>query len=137
VGGRNRLNINEFASESAVAEHPNDYFSIFDAIVSSDDVHYTPQSKVETYLDVLGLLNMRGFLLETGVLQSLDASLAVHASSPKLEAYFRYYDQLEIPSVDNEVKCASWVLWQNQRVCDLKTLGQLTSGPQLANETSA
>ena len=53
--------------------------------------------------------------------------LALHAASPKLEAFYQYYaDYQEARFKDAGLEdCGSWVDWYGQVVCDVETLVHL------------
>lgn len=55
-------------------------------------------------------------------LKLFDMALALHVSSPKLEAYYQYYnsrhlDTVSIPSGYLVEECGSWVDWYGARLC--------------------
>jgi UDP-glucose:glycoprotein glucosyltransferase len=55
--------------------------------------------------------------------------LALHAATPKIEAYYQYYhdhhDAKHEDMFSNNPKCGSWVDWYGQVVCDIETLASL------------
>lgn len=57
-------------------------------------------------------------------------NLAMHAATPKLEAFYNYYDgtQGELGAESKYTKgkvCGSWVDWYGEVVCDVETLAHL------------
>jgi UDP-glucose:glycoprotein glucosyltransferase len=63
-----------------------------------------------------------GYLSEPGALEFARIQLALHATSPKIQAFFQFYDDQHFPHVEN---CESWVDWYGERVCDVETLAHL------------
>ncbi|KAF8905183.1 glycosyltransferase family 24 protein [Gymnopilus junonius] len=51
-------------------------------------------------------------------------NLAIHAATPKLEAFYNYY--VDHHSQSTGTQCGSWVDWYGEVVCDVETLAQLT-----------
>lgn len=73
----------------------------------------------------------------------MTASLALHASTPKIQAFYQYYVDHDLNTrtakVAQGVECGSWVDWYGQVVCDLETLVSLTGSEALdsmQNKTS-
>jgi UDP-glucose:glycoprotein glucosyltransferase len=90
-------------------------------------------------------LSENGYLSEPGALDSFELSLALHAASPKLEAFYQYYQDHKLaqtPLIDGELldDCSgSWVDWYGHRVCSVDTLRHLVEVKTLeaANDTMA
>ena len=62
-----------------------------------------------------------GLLPKAASLALADINLALHAATPKIEAFYQYYTDHH-GSKELEDGCGSWVDWYGQVVCDLKTL---------------
>lgn len=50
-------------------------------------------------------------------------NLALHASSPMIEAFYQYY--IDNGLQEREGKCGSWVDWYGEVVCDVDSLVRL------------
>ena len=83
-----------------------------------------------------------GYLSEPGALDTFELSLSLHASSPKIEAFYDYYHDhklADVPFVDGELidYCTgSWVDWYGRRVCSVDTLRRLSSTLESGNLSS-
>jgi len=65
-----------------------------------------------------------GLLQKTGSLAFADINLALHAATPKIEAFYQYYTDHHGDKEQGE-GCESWVDWYGQVICDLETLEKL------------
>ena len=65
-----------------------------------------------------------GLLPKTGSLAFADINLALHAATPKIEAFYQYYADHHRGKELGE-GCESWVDWYGQVVCDVETLEKL------------
>lgn len=50
-------------------------------------------------------------------------NLALHAATPKIEAFYHHYGEHHSESRGTE--CGSWVEWYGEVVCDIETLVHL------------
>jgi UDP-glucose:glycoprotein glucosyltransferase len=64
-----------------------------------------------------------GLLSESGALAAVEMNLALHAATPKIEAFYHHYT--EASAIERAPTCGSWVLWYGRMVCDVETLVQL------------
>jgi UDP-glucose:glycoprotein glucosyltransferase len=63
----------------------------------------------------------------SGSQKIFDLALALHVSSPKLEAYYQFYaskhlDRVAIPRGYLVEECGSWVDWYGSRLCSSEDL---------------
>ena len=65
-----------------------------------------------------------GLLPKAGSLAFADINLALHAATPKIEAFYQYYTDHH-GNKDLGEGCESWVDWYGQVVCDLEALEKL------------
>jgi hypothetical protein len=63
---------------------------------------------------------IHGFLAEPGSLAAVEMNLALHAATPKIEAFHHHYETHV--NVTRGSNCGSWVDWYGEVVCDLETL---------------
>lgn len=65
-----------------------------------------------------------GLLPKTSSLAFVDINLALHAATPKIEAFYQYYTDHH-GNKELGDGCESWVDWYGQVVCDLEMLEKL------------
>ncbi len=70
-----------------------------------------------------------GFLSEPGALTAVEMNLAMHSATPKIEAFYQHYSDL-----NSTVDCGSWVDWYGTVVCDVETLVQLAGRDTIDSE---
>lgn len=73
---------------------------------------------------------VQGALKDSTALSFANMYLALHAATPKIEAYYQYYNdrhgERELEDLfSNSTGCGSWVDWYGKVVCDLETLVHL------------
>ena len=63
--------------------------------------------------------------------------LALHAASPKLEAFYQYYNDYQAVKFKSSgsSNCGSWVDWYGEVVCDVATLSRLVETQALDPST--
>ena len=76
-----------------------------------------------------------GLLPKAGSLAFADINLALHAATPKIEAFYQYYTDHHGNKELGE-GCESWVDWYGQAVCDLETLEKLADVDTIDEATS-
>ena len=74
-------------------------------------------------------------LQKPGSLAFADITLALHAATPKIEAFYQYYTDHHANKELGE-GCESWVDWYGQIVCDLETLEKLVDVDTIDQATS-
>lgn len=122
--------------ESVSIENEHAFFPLLDALTDPNTpplVHtLTPEAihalVVET---TVGL----GLLQKTGSLAFADTNLALHAATPKIEAFHQYYTDHHGNKEFGE-GCGSWVDWYGQVVCDLETLEKLVDVDTIEEATT-
>ena len=69
------------------------------------------------------------YLAAPGAYVAAEMHVALHSASPKLEAFYQYYNDhhagRKAESGKTEEECGSWVDWYGEIVCDAKTLARL------------
>ena len=83
----------------------------------------------------LGIAVSHGFLPEPGSLEAVEMNLALHAATPKIEAFYNFYEDHHKDSKGTQ--CGSWVDWYGEVVCDAKTLLRLAGRETLDPSTGA
>lgn len=86
-----------------------------------------PRTEEEWHRYALDTAVAEGYLSAPGAHAAVEMELALHSSSPKIEAFFQFYRDrhLQHRADAHRVDCDSWVDWYGQVVCDAETLAHL------------
>ncbi|KAH9887933.1 glycosyltransferase family 24 protein [Cubamyces lactineus] len=133
--------------EAISIEEPHAFFPLLDAVTSPDvfplpHEHSSPEHAHKHVFDTA--LSMR-YLAEPGAYVSAEMHVALHSASPKLEAFYQYYNDHHVSRIsdDSAQRCGSWVDWYGTVVCDVETLARLIETKSIdspdaaANHTSS
>lgn len=109
--------------ETVALEKPDAFFTFLDRLTDTE-LPASPASKTPEAIHQAALQTA----LDDGILQELDISvvemnLALHAATPKLEAFYNHYQDHHNHSQGTQ--CGSWVDWYGEVVCDADRLAQL------------
>ena len=122
--------------ESISIENEHAFFPLLDA---STDPDTPPSVHTLTAEAIHGLAvettSRLGLLPKPGSLAFADINLALHAATPKIEAFYQYYTDHHGNKEFGE-DCESWVDWYGQVVCDLGTLENLADVDTINEATS-
>lgn len=117
-----------FHSESTAIENPDAFFPLVDSLTNPEALP-SPAPTTPEAIYTFALSVAEGYLPEQGSLASLTANLALHVSTPKIEAFYQYYVDRNLDSRRAEAargaECGSWVDWYGEVVCDVETLIRL------------
>ncbi|KAG6819213.1 hypothetical protein H0H92_002283, partial [Tricholoma furcatifolium] len=80
----------------------------------------TPEAAYQAILEVAV---ENGYLKEPGSLAAVKLNLALHAATPKIEAFYNHY--IDHYNATNGDSCGSWVEWYGEVICDIETLVRL------------
>ena len=110
--------------ETVALEKPGAFFTFLDQLTDTESLmlpaSMTPKAIHQAALQIaLG----NGILEETGSLSAVEMNLALHAATPKLEAFYNHYEDNHNNS--RGTQCGSWVDWYGEVVCDANRLAQL------------
>lgn len=117
--------------ETVASENPDEFFTYLDLLTGPEGLtssrKMSPEAILQTALEI-GIDN--GIIQDVGALNTVQMSLALHAATPKLEAFYNYYDgnQGDLEGGDAYAKgkaCGSWVDWYGEVVCDVERLAHL------------
>lgn len=104
-------------SETVALENPDAFFPLLDRLtdpkVFSSLEELSPEALYRAVLEIStgnGVFNVA----------TLEMNLALHAATPKIEAFYNYYEDHH--SGSRGVECGSWVDWHGQVICDIGTL---------------
>ncbi|KAK0458728.1 UDP-glucose:glycoprotein glucosyltransferase-domain-containing protein, partial [Desarmillaria tabescens] len=107
--------------ETVALENPDAFFPFVDSI-TNPETHALAKDLSPEAVHQLALQAAvaGGFLTEPGALTAVEMNLAMHSATPKIEAFYQHYSDL-----NSKVDCGSWVDWYGTVVCDVETLVQL------------
>jgi len=111
--------------ESISIENEHAFFPLLDSLTDPNtppSVHTL--SSEATHGLAVETASRLGLLQKTGSLAFADINLALHAATPKIEAFYQYYTDHHGNKELGE-GCESWVDWYGQVICDLETLEKL------------
>ncbi|KIP02024.1 glycosyltransferase family 24 protein [Phlebiopsis gigantea 11061_1 CR5-6] len=121
--------------ETIAIEEPQSFFPLLEAFT---DPEFSPlaQSKTdeEIYRNARQYALSAGYLSEPGELASLDMTLALHSSVPRVEAAYEYYLGSH---AERDITCESWVDWYGHAVCDLEMLRALVGAETIEPSVEA
>jgi len=110
-------------SETVALENPNAFFPLIDRVTDPEALLLSQKLAPEAlHQSVLQIAVSNGLLSEPGALASVEMNLALHAATPKIEAFYHHYTQV---TAEHAPDCGSWVMWYGMRICDVETLVQL------------
>jgi UDP-glucose:glycoprotein glucosyltransferase len=118
-------------SESVALDNSDAFFPLLDTLTnpaSTPSLHELAPEAV--HQAALSMAVSSGYLNEPGSLAAVQASLALHAATPKIEAFYQHYG-------DRSVECGSWVDWYGEVICDVERLAHVAGVETLdsSNET--
>jgi len=110
--------------ETISLDNPHSFFPLVDRLTDSQvlpNLHKLPPEAI--HQGALGVAIDDGIIREPGDLGIVEMNLAMHAATPKLEAFYDYYEDTHNNS--NGRECGSWVDWYGEVVCDVEGLAHL------------
>jgi UDP-glucose:glycoprotein glucosyltransferase len=126
-----------FHSESAALENPDSFFPLVDALTNPEILPSPPPTTPEA-IHAFALSVIEGYPTGHGSLESLVANLALHTSTPKIQAFYQYYVDHDMDTrrqaAAQGAECGSWVDWYGDVVCDVETLARL-AGTETVDST--
>ncbi|KAK7462762.1 killer toxin resistant protein [Stygiomarasmius scandens] len=109
--------------ETVALENPNAFFPLIDRVTDPEALLLSQKLAPEAlHQSALQIAVSNGLLSEPGALASVEMNLALHAATPKIEAFYHHYTQV---TAEHAPDCGSWVMWYGMRICDVETLVQL------------
>ncbi|KAF9269441.1 hypothetical protein L218DRAFT_953049 [Marasmius fiardii PR-910] len=111
--------------ETVALESPTSFFPYLDHVTDPNELIISPKVVPEAiHKASLALAVSHGFLSDPSALAAVEMNLALHAASPKIQAFYHHYNSANGERV---VDCGSWVDWYGTVVCEVETLAQLAS----------
>ena len=105
-------------------EKPDAFFTFLDRLTDAKGLALSTSMTPEAiHQAALQIALDDGILQETGSLSAVEMNLALHAATPKLEAFYNHYEDHHNHS--RGTQCGSWVDWYGEVVCDADRLAQL------------
>lgn len=111
-------------SETVALVNPDGFFPLLDQLTDPQSSIFA-QSAAPEALYQAGITSAvaLGILQGAGDVAEVQMNLALHAATPKLEAFYQHYEDKHANS--KGTSCGSWVDWYGQVVCDIESLVQL------------
>jgi UDP-glucose:glycoprotein glucosyltransferase len=117
-------------------ENPDRFFDAFDLLTSPQLQLSSNATAAEVYNSAISALVANAFMSEPGAQATLELAVSLHSATPKLEAFYQYYnDKYGSPTEATVESCLSWVDWSGEKICDPKTLKHLIEQPISGNQT--
>jgi UDP-glucose:glycoprotein glucosyltransferase len=104
-------------SETIALDNADAFFPLVDTLANPETPSLTPEA---IYQFALTTAVDRKYLTESPAI--VQSSLALHAATPKIEAFYQYYADHH-----KNVECGSWVDWYGEVVCGVERLAHLVS----------
>ena len=113
--------------ESVALEEPAAFFPVLNAVTDPDAKILQRTSSKDIHQHIFNAALALDFLAQPGAYAAAEMHLALHAASPKLEAFYQYYNDHHAERSDaaGSQECGSWVDWYGEVVCDVQTLSRL------------
>ncbi|GLB42376.1 putative UDP-glucose:Glycoprotein Glucosyltransferase [Lyophyllum shimeji] len=110
--------------ETVALENPDAFFPLLDKLTDPDVLSSPHKMSPEAaHQAVLQVAASNGYLGEPGAFAAVEMNLALHAATPKIEAFYSYYADHHKDSKGSE--CGSWVDWYGEVVCAIEELVKL------------
>ncbi|TFK82573.1 glycosyltransferase family 24 protein [Polyporus arcularius HHB13444] len=116
--------------ESIAIEESGAFFPLLDA-VTNPETFPDGRSPRDAHQHVFDTALSLDFLAQPGAYVAAEMHVALHSASPKLEAFYQYYNDHHATRRDDPEVCGSWVDWYGEVVCDGKTLARLVETESL------
>ncbi|KAJ7485860.1 glycosyltransferase family 24 protein [Mycena latifolia] len=108
--------------ETVSLENPDAFFPLVDRVTDPDVFPPQELTAEAVHQFAMQMAAAGGFLSAPGALAAVEMSLALHAATPKIEAFYHHaHTQAQMA----DPGCGSWVDWYGEAVCDVQTLAQL------------
>ncbi|KAG6833463.1 hypothetical protein H0H87_006830 [Tephrocybe sp. NHM501043] len=120
--------------ETIALEAPEAFFPLLDKLTDPEVLALPEKLTPEAvHQAVLGIATTSGYLTEPASLATVELSLALHAATPKIEAFYNHY--IDHHNNTQGTDCGSWVEWYGEVICDIETLVKL-AGVETIDPTS-
>ncbi|KAI0715904.1 glycosyltransferase family 24 protein [Cerioporus squamosus] len=118
------------AIEAVAIEEPRAFFPLLD-VVTNPETPPASSSSRDTHQHVFDTALALDYLAQPGAYVAAEMHVALHSASPKLEAFYQYYNDHHASRREDSEACGSWVDWYGEVVCDRKTLARLVETESL------
>ncbi|KAG6839745.1 hypothetical protein C0991_012004, partial [Blastosporella zonata] len=110
--------------ETIALESPETFFPLLDQLTDPEILPLSEKLTPEAvHQAVLEIAAKNGYLTKPGSLAAVELSLALHAATPKIEAFYNHY--IDHHNNTKGTECGSWVEWYGEVVCDIEKLVNL------------
>jgi UDP-glucose:glycoprotein glucosyltransferase len=131
-------------SESVALENPDAFFPFLNTLANSEMFQSLENLSPDAiYNKTLQTAVSGGYIPDPGSLAAVEFNLALHAATPKIEAFYQHYTDNQsanrTTSAIQSDECQSWIDWYGETVCDVETLARLVGVEDIesANKSSA
>jgi UDP-glucose:glycoprotein glucosyltransferase len=129
--------------ETAALHQPSLFFPLVD-LLTNPSTFPKPLSTLlpeAIHQAATDIAQSNGFFREPDSLTAFQLALALHSASPKLEAFYQYYedrnlDHIPLPSGTLAEECGSWVDWYGTRICTRQELAAVAKREALDSTTN-
>lgn len=112
------------SSETLALVNPDGFFQILDQLTDPKMSIFAQSAAPEAlYQSAITSAVAHGIIQGAGDVAQVQMNLALHAATPKLEAFYQHYEDEHNNS--QGTACGSWVDWYGEVVCDIESLVQL------------
>ncbi|KAF9447216.1 glycosyltransferase family 24 protein [Macrolepiota fuliginosa MF-IS2] len=110
--------------ETITLANPNGFFALLDHLTHPQSSIFAQSAAPEAlYQAGIASAVTHGVLRGAGDVAEVQMNLALHAATPKLEAFYQHYEDEHNDSKGTD--CGSWVDWYGKVVCDIESLVEL------------
>ncbi|KAF5330129.1 hypothetical protein D9611_010543 [Ephemerocybe angulata] len=109
--------------ETFALEDSTSFFPLLDLLTNREVLPSTNLSPEGLHQATVEIATSNGLVDPQGSLEMAEMNLAMHAATPKIEAFYNYYETHYNNSKGSQ--CGSWVDWYGDVVCDVETLAHL------------
>ncbi|RXW17921.1 hypothetical protein EST38_g7933 [Candolleomyces aberdarensis] len=109
--------------ETFALEDAESFYPLLDLLTNREvlpSVNLSPEGLHQATVEIA---KSNKLLEQSGSLESVEMNLAMHAATPKIEAFYTYYETHH--SASEGRNCGSWVDWYGDVVCDVEKLASL------------
>lgn len=110
--------------ETVALSNPDGFFPLLEKLTDPKAYIFSQSLAPEAlYQAGISLAVATGIIQDANDAVEVEMNLALHAATPKLEAFYQHYEENHNSS--KGTSCGSWVDWYGEVVCDIESLVQL------------
>ncbi|TFY65772.1 hypothetical protein EVG20_g5315 [Dentipellis fragilis] len=123
--------------ETVTLEEPDAFFPLLDTLTDPANLpSKEPLAPEALHQLALEAATSLGYLSSPGAFESVEMQLALHAATPKIEAFYQHYADTSKSVLESNGTgdCGSWVDWYGEVVCDLDRLQHLVGAESIESQ---